>query len=153
MPSSTLITSDDDDDLGRSLELRTQCLSPPLDSLPSRSPTPFDTTPVPSLSYLMALLTAPDMAAYIHANALPESVYQLPMPLVSLLIQVREEYIYNQQMHQQSLDGAQQHSALDKLRAFRDYLMTSSNQDMGAMMVLLRRLINDDAELSLVLGT
>ncbi|ORZ23185.1 hypothetical protein BCR42DRAFT_404185 [Absidia repens] len=100
-------------------------------------------------SYLFALLTCPDMAAYLNNNDLPEDVYRLPVPLSTLLSEAKEEVIANQQQQQQQQDGrnSNKYSALDQLHSLREFAWAASGHDLSNMMPVLDGLTKNEDQL------
>lgn len=138
MTSRYLDPNDDDDDLVHSLDRQTNAQSPPLDRLSSHSP-----LLVPSSSsslqhpYLIALLTCPDMSAYLAKTELPEDVW--PLPLATLLSEAKAE--------------AAAGDALQRLVWLRDYVWEAAAHDVGAMGSVLDALLKNEDQLGNILGT
>ncbi|ORX53238.1 hypothetical protein DM01DRAFT_1374677 [Hesseltinella vesiculosa] len=145
-------TSDDDDDLNcSSLDRQISCLSPPLDRLPSHSPTPLEAIPLDSttasLNYLMMLFTAPDMPTFLQKNTFADGTFQLPMPLVTLLSEVNAETLTSLQHPGRPA----QHSSLDQLKTMRNYLLVNANHDFSELGLILSSLLsNEDRLFSLI---
>ncbi|CAO3597186.1 unnamed protein product [Absidia cylindrospora] len=111
-------------------------------------------------SYLFALLTCPDMAAYLNNNDLPEDVYHLPLPLSTLLSEAKEEVIANQQQQQQH-DGQQhqddcgnsnKYSALDQLGSLKEFAWEASGHDLSNMMPVLDGLTKNEDQLGNIIN-
>jgi hypothetical protein len=84
--------------------------------------------------YLIALLTCPDMGAYLAKTELPEDVW--PLPLATLL---------SEAMAEESGD------ALQRLEWLRDYVWEAAAHDVGAMGSVLDALFKNEDQLENVL--
>ncbi|KAI8369783.1 hypothetical protein EDC96DRAFT_503392 [Choanephora cucurbitarum] len=88
-------------------------------------------------NYLLNLMTAPDMSAYLTVVHDDDNVYALPIHLQRLISEAREEIVLNSHDKQAQI----------RLERLRQHLWQRSGGDMSILMVILNEIISDEGEL------
>ncbi|KAI8357289.1 hypothetical protein BD560DRAFT_406437 [Blakeslea trispora] len=88
-------------------------------------------------NYLLNLMTAPDMSAYLSVVHDDDSIYALPIHLQRLISEAREEIVLNSHDKQAQL----------RLERLRRHLWQRSGGDMSILMVILNEIVFDEGEL------
>ncbi|KAI7901802.1 uncharacterized protein BX663DRAFT_512472 [Cokeromyces recurvatus] len=122
------------------LEYQTMSLTPPLDTVyyESDENQPF------SCIYLLNLFLAPDMSRYFTETSISDDVYSLPVHLQRLICEARMEALVSNENKERP--------ALKRLEKVRAYIQTVAHHDTEAIIKTLHELIQNEDELSNILG-
>jgi hypothetical protein len=113
--------------------------SPPYETCyynPFHSSKPVEAEPY-RYSYLLNLITAPDMTAYLSVAGFTDDIYALPLHLQRLISEAREEIVF----------ATTEKSAQLRLERVRKLVWLRSDGDFFNLMNQLNELISDEEEL------
>ncbi|GAA5801703.1 hypothetical protein HPULCUR_007154 [Helicostylum pulchrum] len=93
-------------------------------------------------NYLLNLMTAPDMNAYLSATSFNDDIYALPIHLQRLISEAREEILLSN-----SNKNYKEKSAQLRLEKVRQLVWLRSDGDFSILMNTLTELVSDEDEL------
>lgn len=121
------------DDPLQSLELKTRLLTPPLDHVDYQQQLCI---------YLVSLFLAPDMTRYLKETSMSDDIYNLPIHFQKIISEARMEVFMSNKKN----------TALRRLENLRAYVDSVSQGDTAAVVTTLNELLNDEDEVSNILG-
>jgi hypothetical protein len=98
-------------------------------------------------NYLLNLMTAPDMGAYLSAASFTDDVYALPLHLQRLISEAKEEIVLNYTKQKERL-ATTESPALRRLEHVRTYIWMRSDGDFANLMSAINELVTDEDELA-----
>lgn len=109
----------------------------------------FETCNIPSYeqepyryNYLLNLMTAPDMVAYLSSPSFNDDIYALPIHLQRLISEAREEILMSI-----ADKNYKEKSAQLRLEKLRQLVWLRSGGDFSILMNILSELVSDEDEL------
>lgn len=142
------------------LERKTLSITPPLDEIQGPMSSTF-LPPSPDIiqvgaplypyPYLLNLLLAPDMRAYLCDAKYSEDVYALPIHLQTLISEAKEEVIIERTKQEQGLPSTAPELAMKHLQRVKDSVWSRSGHDPDNVANAVIELVRNEDELDNIL--